>query len=476
MKKLIKIFSTLFACSVLAFSISACTDNTATQSGNDFSSTHTHEYTATVTSPTCIEQGYTTHTCTCGDEYVDSYVNATNHNFMYYVYDNNATCTANGTETATCDNANCSETDTRVKANTITAHNIDDLGWCNICDQDIAPVAGVIYALSADGTYAEAIGLNGDNTEIVISPTYHNLPVKSIRWGAFKETDITSVIIPDSVTSIGLTAFYNCDSLTTVAIGNGVTSIDHEAFFHCNSLTNVTIGNSVTSIGVNAFRKCTKLAKVTIPDSVNHIGQAAFYDCNSLTNVTIGNGITSIDHEAFYNCDKLQFNVYKNCNYLGNDDNPYLALINATNKNFSSYEIHENTKVIAALAFNQLSNLTEIVIPDGIIAIDDFTFSGCNNLTTVSIPNSVTSIGECAFSRCSSLVEITIPDSVTSIHYRVFNECANLTSIIFENPIGWIGTFYNSTYEIPIETLSDSAMAAQYLVKDYPYYTYQRTE
>ena len=91
----------------------------ATQPKNDSSTnssstqTHTHEYTTTVTNPTCTQAGYTTHKCDCGDEYVDSYVNATNHNFKTYVYDNNATCLANGTETATCGNKNCSQKNTR---------------------------------------------------------------------------------------------------------------------------------------------------------------------------------------------------------------------------------------------------------------------------------------------------------------------------------------------------------------------------
>ncbi len=96
-----------------------------------------------------------------------------------------------------------------------------------------------------------------------------------------------SITIPNSVTSIGIYAFYNCTGLTSVTIPNSVTSIGTYAFYNCTGLTSVTIPNSVTSIGDGAFRKCTRLTSMTIPNSVTSIGEYAFSGCSGLTSMTV---------------------------------------------------------------------------------------------------------------------------------------------------------------------------------------------
>ncbi len=161
---------------------------------------------------------------------------------------------------------------------------------------------------------------------------------KSAFWGC---TSLTSITIPDSVTSIGKYAFENCTSLidtyvnitdlaayatgnttyrfpgakhlmiddteiTELVIPDSVTSIGNNAFRGCSSLTSVTIGNGVTSIGEDAFSSCTSLTSITIPDSVTKIGDWAFYECTSLTSITIPDGVTSIGEKAFYGCYSLK--------------------------------------------------------------------------------------------------------------------------------------------------------------------------
>ena len=111
--------------------------------------------------------------------------------------------------------------------------------------------------------------------------------------------------IPNSVTSIGDSAFDNCDALTSVTIPNSVTSIGYHAFSGCTSLTSVTIPDSVTSIGEYAFYNCTSLTSVMIPDSVTSIGDSVFQDCNSLTNVTILGSVTAIADSMFWCCTSL---------------------------------------------------------------------------------------------------------------------------------------------------------------------------
>ena len=111
--------------------------------------------------------------------------------------------------------------------------------------------------------------------------------------------------IPDFVTSIESSAFYNCRSLTEITIPNSVTSIGRYAFSHCSSLTEITIPDSVASIGEGAFWGCSSLTEITIPDSVTSIGKWAFKGCTHLTTITIPNSVTSIGDEAFVGCTSL---------------------------------------------------------------------------------------------------------------------------------------------------------------------------
>lgn len=114
-----------------------------------------------------------------------------------------------------------------------------------------------------------------------------------------------NTVIPNSVTSIGGSAFRGCSGLTSVTIPNSVTSIGGNAFYGCTGLTSITIPNSVTSIGEYAFDGCSGLTSVTIPNSVTSIGVDAFRDCSGLTSITIGNSVTSIGARAFYYCPGL---------------------------------------------------------------------------------------------------------------------------------------------------------------------------
>ena len=162
-------------------------------------------------------------------------------------------------------------------------------------------------------------------------------------------SEITSVSLPDGLTSIGDYAFEDCSSLKSITIGNSVTSIGDGAFQSCSSLSSVTIPNSVTSIENWAFQWCSSLTSITIPNSVTSMGIYAFRYCESLTFVTLGNGLTSIGSCAFQSC----------------------------------------------------SSLTSITIPNSVMSIEDGAFQSCSSLSSVTIPNSVESIGYEAFDSCS---------------------------------------------------------------------------
>ena len=195
--------------------------------------------------------------------------------------------------------------------------------------------------------------------------------------------DITSYIIPDGVTTICDYAFHLCDGLESVTIPDSVTSIGNYAFRNCRNLVSVTIGHGVTTIGDYAFYLCTNLESITIPERVTTIGNSAFFSCINLTSVTIGNGVTYVGRDAFDSCKSLVYNVYGNANYLGNDNNPYLVLMEATDTSISSCDIHPDTRVIYSDAFYGCTVLTSIIIHDSVTMIGDSAFRDCDSLKDV---------------------------------------------------------------------------------------------
>ena len=156
---------------------------------------------------------------------------------------------------------------------------------------------GVVYEIIDDT--AQVVDYDGTATSVTIEATYEGVAVTKIADEAFKNTSIVSVEIPNSVLSIGDSAFYLCDDLTSVTIPNSVTAIGASAFRGCTGLTSVTISGSVTSIGNRAFEDCSGLTTLEIPGGVASIGNSAFTNCTSLTSVTIASSVTSIGDGAF---------------------------------------------------------------------------------------------------------------------------------------------------------------------------------
>ena len=149
------------------------------------------------------------------------------------------------------------------------------------------------------------LGCVGNDTDLILPENYNGENYEIYKYAFCNCTSLTSVVIPDSVTSIGEYAFFNCTTLVSVKIGDGVISIGYSAFSKCINLTSVEIGNNVTTIGIHAFSCCNSLTSVIIPDSVTTINERAFYDCKNLVSIVISNNVTCIDNFAFYYCENL---------------------------------------------------------------------------------------------------------------------------------------------------------------------------
>ena len=371
------------------------------------------------------------------------------------------------------------------------------------------------YALLDDGT-VEITGYNGKAEKLTIPNMLNGKKVTSIDNRAFYLCNsLISIIIPDSVEKISVNPFAYCRTLksifvssehpyffaidgvlfrkadsclisypkgreyTTYNIPQGITAIESSAFYDCKFLTRVTIPDSVTSIGDCAFSLCDSLTSITIPDSVEQIGTNPFTVCSALKSIsvspehpyfatidgvlfrkadkalisypagissstyTIPQGITAIGDSAFYYCDSL-----------------------------TSVSIPDSVTSIGDNAFYFCESLTSVTIPDSVTAIGDSAFSYCDSLTSVSIPDSVTSIGDRAFSYCDSLTSVSIPDSVTAIGNRAFYYCDSLTSVSIPNSVTSIGDYAFGDCSNLTLTVPRNSYALEYAKTNNIPYTY----
>ena len=319
------------------------------------------------------------------------------------------------------------------------------------------------------------LGYVGTDTVLTLPENYNGQNYKIYQYAFYDCSSLTSVTIPDSVTTIGWGAFEWCSNLTSVTIGDSVTSIDNYAFEYCRNLTSVTIGDSVTTIGESAFGFCYHLTSVTIPDSVTTIGDYAFSTCYKLVEVInkssltitagssdngyvarhakeVHNGTTKIVNQNNY-----LFYTYKDVNYLIGYVGTETALTLPENYNGQNYEINQyafcrcssltsvtipdSVTTIGDEAFWYCSNLTSVAIGDSVTTIGDEAFYNCSNLTSVTIGDSVTTIGELAFYNCSNLTCVTIPESATTIGRSAFANCSSLTSVTLPNSVTTIGAY-----------------------------------
>ena len=273
--------------------------------------------------------------------------------------------------------------------------------------------------------------------------------VTNIKESAFNSCRyLTSVTLPNTLTSIGYRAFYQCSELTSITIPDSVTSMNTAIFQGCTKLTSVTLSNNMTSIPNGTFYNCTRLASIVIPNGVITIGQTAFQGCRGLTSIVIPNGVTSIGNSAFFECDGLTSITIPSSvtsigqqAFLSSGRSVGRSLYISSVESWCAISFADNTsspfysKFFPELDKLYINNVltTDLVIPNTVTNISNYTFNYFSFLTSIIIPNGVTSIGNYAFNNCRSLTSITIPSSVTSIGNQVFSACIGLTSITVDS-------------------------------------------
>jgi len=299
------------------------------------------------------------------------------------------------------------------------------------------PLVG-ISAVSGDWTYSVSYGgaiisgYSGAGGVVTVPSQLGGYPVRKVGNGypsilASNSNSVMSIIIPNSVTSIGDYAFYGCLSLNSVTIPNSVTNIGAYAFASDSigingsmQLSSIAIPDSVTNIGEKAFFRCTKLTNVTVGNGVTSIGAGAFGECSSLTSMTLPNSLTTIGYVSEYGV-TFEDGVFVNC------------------KKLISINIGNSVTAIGAYSFSGCSSLTSITIPLSVTVIGRAAFNGCSSLTNITIPNSVTSIGSTTFYYCTSLTSVNIGNGVTSIPHYLFYGCLSLSSVTIPSAVTSIG-------------------------------------
>ena len=304
--------------------------------------------------------------------------------------------------------------------------------------------------------------------------------------GMFKNcTSLSSITIPNSITTIPSHMLEGCTSLTSVTIPDSVTKIGMYAFKGCTNLTNVNIPSNISIIDGSTFQNCSSLQEVVIPNTISSIGQEAFLGCTSLTSITIEATtpptIYSYTFEDTNNCP-----IYVPCDSVSSYANSwgslsarirgiepcnpeimvYVTYIDGSRDDYVKYCDDTDTSMyipsaesaetvtygdcvtsINNQAFANSYNLKSVTISSSVTSIGDSAFSFCSGLTSIIIPDSVTSIGSSVFNNCTSLSSVTIGSGVTTIGNGAFFSCSGLTSIAIPDSVTSIGkdTFYNCT-------------------------------
>lgn len=385
-----------------------------------------------------------------------------------YVFNNDGTCSSDGTETAECI-CGCGLTDTRTAKNT---KNPDNHTYSEDCYKELSNGKKVYFCVECGRIKGEVNekGTCGDSLTWEIRDS-DVLCITGI--GAMADYDIDNPApwsgknirycrLGKGITSIGASAFENCTSLEIIELEEGITSINGYAFYGCTSLKELELPKSLKSIGENAFEGCTSLQKVTAYPKLTSLKNTSFRKCSALTI----RGYEGSYIQEYATEKKISFESMGKWGTCGYSAEWYLidgtltisgvnnmADYSETNKapwtglNITKIVVEKYISTIGNYAFAGLSEVTEITLPSTVYEIGDYAFKNCAGLKSVEIPNSLELgiISEGMFYGCTSLETIKLPDNIREIENYAFANCKSLRSFIIPKDVTQIseGTFLN---------------------------------
>ena len=335
---------------------------------------------------------------------------------------------------------------------------------------------------SGDETYATITKYNGSAFAVIIPDTLGGYPVKKIEYAFLSNKKIQSVIVPDSVTVIGWSAFNGCTNLESIKLSNNLVELagnaladcksltyiripktlksagtylgENGVFYGCSSLQNVELEHGITEIPAFLFENCS-ISSISIPNTVVSIGSCAFYN-SGITTLEIPYSVTTINSNAFANCTALLsadiadsvttigINAFKGCNKLKNVKLPSElveigsdAFSGCTGLTYIKIPKTVKTAINSKSAFTACSPQLVIEVEAGMTEIPAYLFSNCAS-SVIKLPDTVTIIGRNAFSG-AGITSIELPDSVIEIGTNAFSNCSALKTVKMPNYIQRIG-------------------------------------
>ena len=357
----------------------------------EFPAPHTHSYTTVVTPPTCTEKGYTTHTCTCGDSYKDTYTDPLGHNYKATVTP--PTKTEKGYTTHTCTRCKDSYVDSYTDpigtgGTVVEKTKIGNSGlYWEFKDGTLTITgSGAMPEFDLSGSKAPWSGIIAEIRFLVIGSGVTNVGA----YAFYGCTALLSVSLPDTVLKIGDRAFYRCILLVVIILPSKLVSIGNEAFFRCEALSELTVGNKLQTIGEGAFENCISLTEISLPKSVTSIGKRAFCGCTSITAVVIPGKVVTIGDETFSGCSSLQ-----------------------------TVTVPGSVVTIGEKAFYDCIILIIIILPDSVKTVGGYAFGNCRALKAVSmLTKDPSGIAPTAFSGCPATMQVSVPKEAEAAYEK----------------------------------------------------------